>query len=185
VAQWSILYRYSADKKKPPTARRPAPERIIKITISKNQTTFHEQIHWQSGQTAEQWIYQGRSLGTTPGSAEISANPLSTEADLIDYRRTDFPELTWLSLTHYRGVADFEGKPAYLFTQDLGNGRQRHAWLAPDTQYPLFTTDGEIERHYHYHPTPVPPPTPPAHYLKLFTQWEKHTNQLATPAARP
>lgn len=146
-------------------------------TVIKTDHTYHEQTTLQSGKTSERWIYDNLELKTRPENGQIVYVPTSEDPALGDfrYKDADFNGLEWLSMENYRGIKEYEGKPAYYFESKLSTdpaARKLTAYVSMDTQWPISSSDGWTKSVYQYLPPPAATLNPPDNFMKIFRQLE-------------
>ena len=218
-AAWTVTFHYADDTRKSKKSSSNATaslqadahlhlDRLEAVTVTKAGKVWRERSLWSSGNTTETWIYNDMRAGTPPGSHAIAAIAFSSdEPEALDYRKSDFESLEWVSMDHYKGVKDFDGKPAYVFQLDSvtapaspestpagspdpdptvkkANARtgklgiNKIAILSTETQLPLYSYDGVVERIYSYEKSPDAPLSPPEEYMKVFRQLETELKVL-------
>ncbi len=182
-------------------------DRLEAVTVTKAGKVWREQSLWSSGNKTETWIYHDMRAGTSPGSHAIAAITFSSdEPEALDYRKSDFEGLEWVAMEHYKGVKDYAGKPAYVFQLDSDSapaptgaassgsaapdpatkkanarigklGMNKIAILSAETQLPLYSCDGVVERTYSYDKSPDTPLAPPENFMKVFQQLETESRE--------
>jgi len=188
-------------------------DRLEAVTVTKAGKVWREQSLWSSGNKTETWIFHDMRAGTSPGSHAIAAIAFSSdEPEALDYRRSDFEGLEWVAMEHYKGVKDYAGKPAYVFQFDQENapasegfaasatpdqaikkanarigqlGMTKIAILSAETQLPLYSCDGVVERTYSYNQPPASPLVPPESFLKVFQKLETEAKELHRSPSEP
>jgi hypothetical protein len=188
-------------------------DRLEAVTVTKAGKVWREQSLWSSGNKTETWIFHDMRAGTSPGSHAIAAIAFSSdEPEALDYRRSDFEGLEWVAMEHYKGVKDYAGKPAYVFQFDQENapapagfaasatpdptvknanarigklGMTKIAILSTETQLPLYSYDGVVERTYSYDKSPDTPLVPPENFMKVFRQLEMELKELHRGPSEP
>ncbi len=225
-ASWTVTFHYPDDLRQSRKSSSKAPasphadphlqlDRQETVTVTKAGKVWREQSLWSSGNTTETWIYNDMRAGTSPGSHAIAAITFSSdEPEELDYRKSDFESLEWVSLDHYKGVKDYAGKPAYLFQLDsdvaptsTGSiplesaafdptvkkpsgrsgelGANKIAILSAETQLPLYSYDGVVERSYSYNKPPDTPLVPPENFMTVFRQLEMELKALHRGPSEP
>jgi hypothetical protein len=197
-SSWTITFKYKSDEKKPAAPSSPPPptnpnvfsDQVADVTVTRTGQVWWEQTHWRGGTHTEIWFYHGLRAGLLPGLKQIVAIPYSAEGDeAFDYRRGDFEGLGWLSLSTYKGVKSYLGKPAFWFESGTASGAVpatgpdawdggHEALLSIDTQRLLYVRDGETERTFTYNPTPAAPLVPPDNYMAIFNQMSADLKHL-------
>ncbi|MFA7345906.1 MAG: hypothetical protein WC003_16525 [Terrimicrobiaceae bacterium] len=182
-ASWTITFKYRDEEARQSAAVSspvPQPDRVRSITVTKTDKTYQEQTTLTSGKKYEKWLLGDTQLQTAIDSASIfPVLPPSEGApspDYSDYRQSDFPELSWVSLENYRGVQNHDGKKAYLFESDPG--ARQTALLAPETQLPLASTNAEATCAYVFNPPPLAPLTPPEKFLAVLRAYKRGVEGL-------
>lgn len=190
-------------------------DRLEAVTVTKAGKVWREQSLWSSGNKTETWIFHDMRAGTSPGSHAIAAIAFSSdEPEALDYRRIDFEGLEWVAMEHYKGVKDYAGKPAYVFQLDSDSapaptgsassgsaapdpaikkanarigqlGMNKVAILSAETQLPLYSRDGVVERTYAYNQPPASPLVPPESFLKVFQKLETEAKELHRSPSEP
>ncbi len=113
-ASWSVAFKYSGEEKpsEPTTPPRPLGEVPRTIVITKVNTVYREQIELATGKKVERWDFGG-TLFNSNAAGTVFLNVAPTEdapaPEYYDRRRSDFPELDWISKATYRGVGSFQG----------------------------------------------------------------------------
>ena len=189
-ADWTVTFNYKGDEKKPGgVAGQPSlnagpaipADSLQSLTVSKTKKTYREETIFKSGMKGEKWIYDNIELMQVPGTDSIvPIDPPTQEApspDYSDYSKSDFPELNWLTLDHYKGIQTYQGKPAYLF-ESTNPGEKCVALLAVETQLPLSFTEGKVVRTYVFNPPPTAPLIPPENFLKVLKKHKRGLEKL-------
>ncbi len=181
-ASWTVTFKYkNEDATQPPLALPAGVGRVRAITVTKTDKTYLEQVTLTSGTTYEKWIFDNVQLRTVPGSPSII--PIDPPADQVpdsdysDHRRSDFPNLEWVSIDNYRSVEKDQGKPAFRFESE-----GKTALLSVETQMPLSYANGETVCSYVFNPPPSAPLTPPE---KFRIALETHKKGLEGLKYRP
>lgn len=146
-----------------------------KDSVSK---TYRLRTRWSDGDSEDEWIVLDQHVADRPeGGYYIVAGEATTSQDL---RRSDFPELEWLEMSHYRGLKTYKGKKVFAFSLPFDEKRltghdaqvfmlmkQRDKTITPSkffkpksqqivvyldmaTQLPLLYNDGTTLRRYSY-----------------------------------
>ena len=171
-ASWTITYHYKDDAtvqtapaKGPYLGDRP---RIV--VVVKTDKIYLEQTTWTSGKKDEKWTFDGVQLKLIAGTKSIvPINPPSKEhpePDYSDYSKGDFPGLGWISLQNYKGLGNFQGQPVYVF--ESSSEKKQAAGLSPDTQLPVYSSEGDSVLTYTYNPPPSAPLVPPEAFTKVL-----------------
>lgn len=76
--------------------------------------TYRIRTRWTDGTNEDEWIVAGAHVAERPGGRGwyIVGNEAMTGRELA---RSDFPELGWLEMDHFRGVRSYRGKPVFVF----------------------------------------------------------------------
>lgn len=172
-ASWTIVYKYKGEEKE--TANQV--DRVQSVTITKTNKTYREIAIFSSGKKREKWIFNGTQLMTVPDSGAIVAIPAPAGEDFIspeysDYSKSDFEGLGWVSLETYKGVRNYEGKPAFLF-EATKSGSILTAILSAETQLPLYFSDGNESRSYVYNSPPSVLLNPPERFSSVLQKHRK------------
>lgn len=167
LASWTIAYKYKSESSKSPTP--PAlPGNLIRTrTVTKSNKIYFEQIVLVFGEKYEKWVVDDAQLKTMPNSPSIILVPPPTvdpsEKDYSDYQHSDFPDLSWVSLKNYTGVATYSGKPQFHFEAEGKVG-----FLSVDTQLPVYSGDDKVECTYVFNPPPAAPLAVPTRFLEVL-----------------
>ena len=120
-------------------AKKP-PERIVSIVTEKNGSVYHSTTTYTSGLTKETWNVDGAQACKAPHSDSYlyitKGNPLG-----IDYSTTDFPELTWIGMDNYVGVAG-QDKKVFAFE---GKNTDRRPTTGEQAEYNVFAAEFKRE----------------------------------------
>ena len=89
--------------------------RAIQFSKDANSKAYRLRTRFSDGGSEEEWILSGSHVAERAGKRGfyIVGNESSVGRELT---RTDFPELAWVEMSHYRGVKAHRGKPAFHFT---------------------------------------------------------------------
>jgi len=158
-AMWTILC-----KPKGAAAQASPQQRWLKeIRVIKMGETRQEIQTWSDGLETQRWIYRGMILSDQPGSPDVyilRAEQLRDlpSADLMDYSKSDFPELNWVSAGTYAGVERYGKRPCYHYrrgtprevaTPDTparetpeGQAGIPQVWIDGSTKLPAAADDG-------------------------------------------
>ena len=177
-ASWTIQFKYQEDE----MPAKPLDSRVESLTVTKTNKTVWEQRLLKSGQKEDKWIFDGIQLMTADNGKSIVpiAPPTPEEPispDYSDYRRSDFEELDWVSLSTYKGLGTYQGKPVYLF-EVAKSERKNVACLSTETQLPLYASDGKVVRTFIYNPPPSEPLVPPAKFLAVVAAHKRGLESL-------
>lgn len=133
-------------------------DRIQSTTLTKTNKTYKEITTFGTGKKSEKWIFDGIQLMTAPEFDVVVVIPAPAgeeypSPDYSDYGQGDFEGLGWISLKNFKGVKDYEGRPAFMFEEGKA-GSTLTAFLSIETQLPLFFSNEEASRSYLYNPSP-------------------------------
>jgi hypothetical protein len=164
-ASWSVAFKYAGEEKPADPAIQPRPlgEVPRSIVITKVNDVYREQIDLATGKKMERWDFDGTLFtSNTAGTVFLIIPPTedTPSPDYYDRRRSDFPELNWISKATYRGIGSFQGKQAFHFETEK-DGTTLSAYLSLDSQMPLWFSDGTTTRTYTFNPPPAGPLEPP------------------------
>lgn len=185
LASWTVAFKYSGEEKpsesNPPPPPPPPPGEVPhSIVITKVNTVYREQIELATGAKVERWDFAGTQFGSdSAGSVFLNIAPAgdSPDSEYYDRRRSDFPELSWISKATYRGVENFKGRPAFHFETEK-NGSKLSAYLSLDSQMPLWFFDGMASRTYTFNPPPTGPLVPPPAFAKAYNRHKQAMEAL-------
>jgi hypothetical protein len=87
---------------------------------NKGETILRIVFLWQGGAKTEGYVVNGvfykmHNPNFPNFVTVIDPHGTSEADDVIDYRKTDFPELDWVDLTSFRGTESMDGRPCYLY----------------------------------------------------------------------
>jgi hypothetical protein len=130
---------------------------------------------WSDGLTTESWVVGGSVLQEEPGQPDIYIFTEATRAASSitlgdDYSKTDFPELSWLSVQNYSGVRSYQGRSCYVFEmKELDTSSPGTNKMLEDMKMvkkvPLPGENAEAS------PTPLPTPAVPKKEIIVKTAW--------------
>jgi hypothetical protein len=192
----------------------PSENRVIRsIDFSKDAAikTYRLKTRWSDGESEEEWIVMGQHVAERPGGRGLYI--VGAESSTAqDYGKSDFPELDWLEMSHYRGMKTYKGKQAFRFSLPFDQKRlsrseaqllmlakqadpsitpskffkpkspQVVVYLDAATQLPLLFNDGSTIRRYDYSPPPSTSLRPSPTVLKFLRDRQK---ALTTRLATP
>lgn len=186
LASWTVAFKYSGEEKPSESNTPPPPPGEVprNIVITKVNTVYREQIELATGAKVERWDFAGTQFSSnSEGSVFLNIAPTeeSPESEYYDRRRSDFPELSWISKATYRGVENFKGKPTFHFETEK-NGSKLSAYLSLDSQMPLWFFDGMASRTYTFNPPPTGPLVPPPAFVRAYN---RHKQAMETLNFRP
>lgn len=176
--------------------------------------TYRLKTRWSDGESEEEWIIMGNHVGERPGGRGlyVVGSEVSTAKDLA---RTDFPELGWLDMIHYRGLRSYRGKPVFAFSvkfdqkkltpeesQLLHLAKQQDPEVTPSklfkpkvseilvyldavTQLPVMYNDGTVLRRYDFNPPSETRLRPPQKYIDFLRTRAEALRARLTPPAGP
>ncbi len=181
-ASWNITFQYAGEEKppQPDAVPRHLGEVPQSIVVTKINDISREQIQLATGKQVERWDFAGTQFHSDAVGTVFLIVPPTEEnpnPEYYDRRRSDFPELSWLSMEGYRGVENFQGRPAFLFEAERG-GQKLRAFLSLENQLPVMFSDGATTRLYTYNPPPAGPLTPPAAFLTAYNQHKQAMESL-------
>lgn len=171
-ATWTVRIQYQDEEKKTPADAPPdLATRQRAGTVTKTNEIYREEVTLASGKKYEKWAVDGTQWMIPPtGNALIPISPPSSNnssSDYRDYSQSDFPELSWISLSNFKGVSSYEGREAFRFETPT-----KKAFLSTGTQLPLYLKDEEATRLYTYGTAPSAPLVPPEKILKAIKKWK-------------
>jgi hypothetical protein len=116
--------------------------------------------HWQGGATSEGYVINGvlykvRNPNFPDFVSVFDPEGTHEDAGIPDYRSTDFPELSWVSLNTYRGEDSKEGRRCHLYqviSPDDGKSALKSAWIDRESRLPIVIDDGKEIATYTYLP---------------------------------
>ncbi|MEI7912004.1 MAG: hypothetical protein WCK77_20420 [Verrucomicrobiota bacterium] len=170
--------------------------------------------HWSDGDTEDEWIVMGSHVAERAGhrGLYIVGSESSTARELS---RTDFPELAWVEMTHFRGLKAFNGKKVFVFSvpfdqkrlsgdqaQIMAFAKRSDASATPSkifkpkiqevtlyldaaTQLPVLYNDGMILRRYAFTQPSEDHLQPPPKILEFLRKRNEALRVRLTPPAGP
>ena len=178
-ASWTIQFEYPDENA---TAKSDAPtsyigDRVRILTVTKTGNIYREATILASEKTCEKWIFDTVQLKTRPGISSIvpilpptAGNP---DSEYSDYSKSDFPELSWVSLSNYKGVVSYQGVSVFRFESG-----EKVALLSLESQMPLRFSDGKISRIYTYNLSPAAPLPVPEEFAKALEIYKQAQEKL-------
>ncbi len=171
LASWTIATSFAETTKKPGQNEdqpfKPDPGFPKNVVVTKSNKTYHEQTTFFSGLAEDKWIFDGAQLRSVPPTNVVvyvpEPDPDHPRPDYSDYTKSDFPELSWISIENYKGIQNYQGKPCYAFESTDSAGYKLTALLS-DAQLPVYTTHGIIGRIYIFNAPPTSPLSPPQNF---------------------
>lgn len=174
-AMWTVQYQYEAPKAGATNA--PTEDRIVTVVVTKTGNTYWEQAALSSGKKYDKWIIEGLQLKSVPRTEAIVplAAPSATEPspDYSDYSKSDFPELSWITAGVFKGPVKYQGRDA-LYFETSG----KSAYLAADTQLPIFSKDAELSRTYTFGRAPTTALVPPPRFQEVIKSYKNAVQGL-------
>lgn len=180
LTPWKIVFR-SLQQNPPPQS---GASQAKTTSIVKSGNVYHIVESQPNGATLDKWSIDGMLVKFPPNTDRWSIS--NTD---LNFSKTDFPELPWISKENYTGVQKVNGKDAYLFKAQYTiideNGQPeivtQTAAIDVATQWPLYSTDGASAVLYQYgSPGTTPLTIPPKVSAAIAKQRE-----FARPSRNP
>ena len=183
TCSWRIAFLYDGKEAIDPTGEKAGNDsglrRVREIQGSKQGGNRREISIWSNGMLSETWLYKGYILSSSVGSSDVSVREANVDyvtpgAYTSGFGQTDFPELGWLSLKTYKGLANLEGRPCYVFERASENGADSvKAFIDGKSLRPLMVQLGKVQRRYTYDESPVSALTPPPNFIKEMERYQR------------
>lgn len=221
-AQWTMRFSYEFgegwERSNKWEEQGEAPEEsmlsVVEVAKDAQQQICKMVSRWTGGERVEEWIVAGQHVGERQngeGYYLVGGENLDSK----QLAEADFPELGWLEMAHYRGMANYRGRPVFLFSVPFNNRRlsgdqqmllaqarrenpkvtaadlfspkvkEIVVYLDAVTQLPLLYNDGTTIRRYAYKDAPSEPLQAPAAVLAFLTQRDKALRVRLTPPPGP
>jgi hypothetical protein len=90
--------------------------------FEKNQAlkTYHISTTWSDGDSQDDWIVMGRHVAERAGNRGLYV--AGAESSLgQELASSDFPELSWIEMKHYRGIQTYKGSQVFVFEVPFNN----------------------------------------------------------------
>ena len=222
-AEWTIHISSDFSESGEGTGQRPPaaaiagqPRTASSIQFSKDGAakTYRLRTRWSDGDTEDEWIIMGSHVAERAGhrGLYIVGNESSTAREL---NSSDFPELAWVDMTHYRGLKLLNGKKALFFSvpfdqkrltgeqaQLMAFSKRSDAKATPTkvfrpkvqevslyldvaTQLPLLYNDGLLLRRYSFSQATEEPLQPPAKIVDFLRARNEALRVRLTPPVGP
>ncbi len=122
---WTIAFSYNSapvggDAPSQGAKNNPTPEnqRTTKTEIIKNGTIYREKASFNSGRTGETW-----SIGSLVVSNFYTVIPVPVDSGamgITNFKKSDFDDVAWITMSQFKGVVDYKGRKAFLFSGEGG-----------------------------------------------------------------
>jgi len=188
--------------------------RSIEFSKDAELQTYRLRTRWSDGESEDEWIVMGHHVAERAGGRGlyIVGSEATTTQEL---NQTDFPELTWVDMSSYRGVKAHKGKPVFVFNVPFDKkrlsgddarmvemARQSDPTATPSkvlgakvgevvlfldaaTQLPVLYNDGRSIRTYSFSPPGEARLRPPTTVLNFLRARAEALRVRLTPPAGP
>ncbi|MCX6875603.1 MAG: hypothetical protein NTW21_17615 [Verrucomicrobia bacterium] len=222
-AEWTVRFTTDFSAAEDATAgREPAAAAIgqlrtarsIQFSKDSEAQAYRLRTQWSDGDSEDEWIVMGSHVAERAGHRGLYIVG-SESATAQELGRSDFPELAWVELSHFRGLKSYKGKPAFMFSvpfdqkrlsgdqaQIMAFVRRSDASATPTkvfkpkvqevvlyldavTQLPLEYNDGMTLRRYTFRQPSESRLQPPAQILTFLRARSEALRVRLTPPAGP
>lgn len=187
LASWTMNIKYKTEEPKKSVEAKQgevqkselpfvSPNEIRTVVITKTGTTYREEVILASGNKYEKWTVNGTQLRTKPNKASIyvieefliSDNEKVENPDYTSFSKSDFEELTWISMENFKGVDTYQEKPVFKFESD----DNKKALLSVETQLPVFYSDESRSINFVYNSAPSALLELPDNFRKILEKYK-------------
>lgn len=150
---------------------------LKKVQAEKGASNLHLTRIWSDDSRTEYWQIKDTSFEERPGSSSVYVTTPERRASSysdLDYTKSPFPELNWVSLKSYVGVALYAGKPCYIFRETSKSTPPitKIAWIDGATKLPVAYDDGNSVRTFEFVKAPSSEPQPSERFQSEINNYE-------------